>query len=118
MTWLRGDTETISQHNDLRAQNATLVRLLEEERTRYTDLLDKYHALKLQGASAVTIPQGLERRKDDPIMDAISLAAGTDQERRRYLGNWVKQERMKGREQEAIVHDLLNWQVVGEGDEA
>jgi hypothetical protein len=98
---------------------AVLTRLLEEEKARYADLLEKYHALKLQGAATPPpMVQGLAKRADDPIMDAISLAAGTDQERRRYLGNWVKQERMKGREQEAIVHDLLNWQVVGEGDEA
>lgn len=106
----------IDARNDLSSAVVALHDQRDLSERRYADLLAKYHALKVAGASAPEPARTALVRPDNPIMDAISLASGADMERRGFLGAWATEQRLRGRVEEDIVHELLNWKSVDDDD--
>lgn len=66
----------------VKMDNASWWALREEvskERSRYDNLLEKYHALKIQGAAPEPAPPPVMTPKaPDPVYEAITAAAGAD----------------------------------------
>lgn len=75
-------------------------RAFESDRQRwldsYRDLLDKYHALKLSGASIPEPPKTLERPEFDPVMAAITAKAGPDRKLRAMMAGEAMRSRQAG----------------------
>lgn len=64
--------------------------------TQNTDLLEKYHALKLQGAAVPEEPQKLAPTNMDPVMCAITAKAGPDRKLRAMMSREAMQSRAAG----------------------
>lgn len=59
-------------------QVGQLVAAAHDQRTRYDMLLEKYHALKLQGAAIPEPQPTLPKRERDPLIEAINAKAGSN----------------------------------------
>lgn len=93
---------------------ATLRELIEAERLRYTDLLEKYHSLKLEGATNNAGIRGLEpaTRSTKPADEAIETMMGrfgNNPLLRKRLQRYVNLQRQKNAEEDAIAHSVLHW---------
>lgn len=70
---------------EYQARSSELTHRVSTAERLYTDLLEKYHALKLQGA---TIPEPVATREPqsiDPVSAAINQAAGNSRQLRSYM---------------------------------
>lgn len=85
--------------------------LLAEQQRRYDLLLEHYHDLRAQGASAPT-PQSiapLEKKKADRVSEVIADVAGTNAALRRQLGVYARRARAEQVDDDEIVKTLLHW---------
>ena len=97
----RGTLEATEQAlAEMRAINATM-------QSRYDKLLADYHDIVTRPNGAA--PKPLERKKADPVMDAIAIQAGSNAMLRRHLGTFAKQRRAEGAEDEELVTAILHW---------
>jgi hypothetical protein len=76
----------------------------------YNLLLDRYHALKLQGAVSPEPRQPVEAKEPDPIQYAINDKAGTNPALRFHLTRWAASEKQKNVSPEKIIDRINNWQ--------
>lgn len=65
-----------------------------QQRQEYRELLEKYHALKVVGASIPDPTPTLERPQPDPVLMAITAKAGPD----RILRSRMAREAMRARQ--------------------
>jgi dihydrodipicolinate synthase/N-acetylneuraminate lyase len=86
-----------------------LLDAVEHERSRYDALLEKYHALKLQGGGEAVVRAPLPAASPDEVAQAIALKAGTDPALRRHLEQYAKAQRLKRTADSDIVDSILNW---------
>lgn len=70
---------------------------------RYQDLLDKYHALKLQGAAEPVAPIAPAPRPIDPIMQEIAAQCGGNTAKRGLMLRQVARDRKAGLDDEVIL---------------
>lgn len=87
-------------------------RLHEMERRRFDDLLEKYHALKLQGAAVPEPAPKLPEYAPDPIQLAISRKAGAN----RTLRTHYAQEAHRMKAQHVSVEEIVA--TIDAGDDA
>lgn len=73
---------------------------------RYDSLLEKYHALKLQGASIPEPTKTLERPEFDPVMAAITAKAGPDRRLRAQMSAEVMRSRQAGIDDVEIIRAI------------
>src|SRR4026207_1646420 len=82
--------------------------LLTAERLRYYDLLEKYHALKLAGASVPEPkPEPLPAKEPDPVTAAIISRSGKSAQLRKHYYDFVTEQRKQGVSDDEIAHAIL-----------
>lgn len=87
-----------------------LVNESDAQRRRYDALLEKYHALKLAGASTpAPAPAPLPRTPANPLDEVIGTVAGTNSRLRKQLKDFAAIQRFQGADEQEITHMLLNW---------
>jgi hypothetical protein len=80
-------------------------------RARYDALLEKYHALKVIGASEPAAPaKPLQRSKPDPVAEVIADRAGPNGRLRSQLTLFAASERRNGTPELEIAKSILHWQ--------
>ncbi len=84
--------------------------------TRYDALLDKYHALRLQGANAAPIFQPVIAKEPSAIDFAINEKAGSNHRLKLYLTGYAARERAANTGDADIVDRISNW-TNGDSDE-
>lgn len=72
----------------------------------YGRLFDKYDALRLQGASAPEPKPVLARKEADPVMQAISQAAGNNGALRALMVTQAMQDRRMGKDDDDIIDNI------------
>ena len=72
-------------------------------------LLDKYHALKMQGAVSVEPRQPVEAKEPDAVHWAIMQRAGNNRALSGYLSGWAQTQRQANVEDSAIIERISNW---------
>lgn len=72
----------------------------------YGRLLDQYQALKIQGASTPEPKPVLARKEPDPVMQAITLAAGSDRQLRALMTAEAQRARAVGIDDAEIIINI------------
>jgi hypothetical protein len=88
--------------------------MMEQERARYDDLLEKYHALRVSGANApqsVGLPPAQRPAKPaDEAIETVVARFGGNSRLRRQLQKYVYTERMKpDADEDKIAESVLVW---------
>lgn len=73
---------------------------------QYADLLDKYHALKANGAAPAPVPA--ERPPADPVTTAINAVAGRNHALRGMMAQAAMEMRRNGIADEVIVRQIYD----------
>lgn len=86
----------------------------------FTDLLEKYHSLKLHGAALGVPPQTavqpLAPKARDEVFEAIELQAGGDRSLQRHLSKWAAMKKLEGMEPLEIINQVLHWHSADDDD--
>lgn len=107
MRWPWVNREIIDiQHRAFRAAHDRLVDEVTNLRVERDAVLDKYHALKLQGASTPEPKPTLERPTYDPVMGAITAKAGGDRRLRATMSRQAMSDRALGVPEQEIIQRI------------
>jgi hypothetical protein len=109
------DTFLASRGEEMRVVNR-LQNQIELGHARYDLLLDKYHALKLQGATVTAPRPTVEPREPDAVQYAINEKAGSNHALRFHLTGYAAGERAKRVEDGVIIDAITNWRSEGDDD--
>lgn len=82
---------------------------------KYESLLDKYHALKIQGAAVPEEPQKLAPTNMDPVMCAITAKAGPDRKLRAMMSRQAMLARAAGIPDMEIIQQIEQGVSVDDG---
>lgn len=77
---------------------------LDDQQTRYDDLLEKYHALKVQGATVREAPP--PPVQVDPVIAAINEASNRDPKLRALMSREAQRMRLAGFEDHQIIQQI------------
>lgn len=114
MRWPFVARSTYDRHTQVLIDaQASLVRQGERTLDLYEALLDKYHALKVMGASLPEPTPTLPPRTVDPVMQAITDVAGSNRE----LRSIMSREAMKSRAAGVPDHEIIAQIEAGESAE-
>lgn len=82
----------------------------------YAGVLEKYHALKMQGATkAEPTPEARPKPEPDPVTQAILAKAGKSQQLRKHYYEFVNEKRKEGFSDDTIAAAILKGQDDMEG---
>jgi len=84
-------------------------KLQADANTRYDALLAKYHALRLQGATAAEPRQPVEAKEPDAVHWAIMQRAGNNRALSGYLSGWAQTQRRDDVPDGEIIERISNW---------
>lgn len=75
----------------------------------YDALLEKYHALKMQGATFSEPTRVVEQKRPDPVQDAITEKSGNRHGLKLHLTGWAAKQRALNVEDDKIINAITNW---------
>ncbi len=97
----------IGNSNALSEHNGALAQMLNAATERYDKLLDKYHALRVQGANATPELTPIVTRPPDPVTQAILSQAGSNTLLRKHFSDFVAEQRASGVPEADIAASIL-----------
>lgn len=109
--WVRGGdvvaatTAALAAHDRLDAVLGENERLL----SMLNNLFEKYHALKLQGATITEPRATVEAKEPDGVQYVINEKAGSNHALRLHLTRYAARERLNHTSDEQIIDRLSNW---------
>lgn len=77
--------------------------------TRYDALLEKYHALKVQGAVPEKQSEPVIAKEPSPLDYAIAEKAGSNHRLRLYLTGYAAREKASNVDEATIISRISNW---------
>lgn len=113
MRWPWVSQDTLVEIIKLGADTAAKVD--QKWQARYDLLLERYHALKLQGASQPEPAATLERPAFDPVQAAITAKAGPDRKLRALMGREAAQARTLGIPDDEIIRQIESGVEIDDG---
>ena len=80
-----------------------------DEWKRYDELLDRYHALRLQGQTVTPPRPDIQPAPPSPVEDAIAERSGSNGALKRHLTRIADQMRAAKKSDEEIITTLTKW---------
>lgn len=98
VSWVRRSTyEAIeAERREWQALAKSWKGLYDDQREIITDLLNKYHALRMQGASEPPPARVIEQPAPDPVMSAIAVASRGDRRLHTLMAQEAQRMRARG----------------------
>lgn len=97
---------------DAEVSRDTAWKLVATAQTMWQDLFDKYHALRLAGASIpepAPVVQPVPRRENDRVTEVIADIAESNAKLRTRLHAFARKQRAENVDDDAIIQQLFNW---------